>query len=142
MFILRFSRDESAKVGSEGSNPVHASNTRGHDYNCSRQNVVRSQPSLRLSRMGNNSIIVQKYGGACLETPAKIGAVERRSRRFAVSGTPDIRLSANSGAIATPAEGLELTSACQDQPVRPRELHFQIVVVECNLSLACQIDQG
>ena len=27
------------------------------------------------NRMRNNTIIVQKYGGACLETPAKIRAV-------------------------------------------------------------------
>jgi hypothetical protein len=30
--------------------------------------------------MRNNPIIVQKYGGACLETPAKIRAVARSCR--------------------------------------------------------------
>ncbi|WP_407177096.1 aspartate kinase [Bradyrhizobium sp. STM 3562] len=35
----------------------------------------REAISDRLSRMRNSSIIVQKYGGACLETPAKIRAV-------------------------------------------------------------------
>jgi aspartokinase len=29
--------------------------------------------------MRNNPIIVQKYGGACLETPAKIRAVAKRT---------------------------------------------------------------
>src|SRR3979409_420789 len=34
----------------------------------------RSQ-GISVGRMRNNSIIVRKYGGACLETPAKIRAV-------------------------------------------------------------------
>src|SRR6202045_4269130 len=38
------------------------------------RHVGRSQ-GISVSRMRNNSIIVQKYGGACLETPAKIRAV-------------------------------------------------------------------
>ena len=34
-----------------------------------------SSQGISLGRMRNNPIIVQKYGGACLETPAKIRAV-------------------------------------------------------------------
>src|SRR4051812_21652147 len=41
---------------------------------CSRWHARRSQGT-SVSRMRNESIIVQKYGGACLETPAKIRAV-------------------------------------------------------------------
>src|SRR5882672_5622651 len=39
---------------------------------------IRTTPwpeGISVSRMRNNPIIVQKYGGACLETPAKIRAV-------------------------------------------------------------------
>src|SRR5216684_9256659 len=40
--------------------------------------IFRTTPrpeGISVSRMCNNPIIVQKYGGACLETPAKIRAV-------------------------------------------------------------------
>jgi len=37
--------------------------------------VVGRSQGISVSRMRNNPIIVQKYGGACLETPAKIRAV-------------------------------------------------------------------
>jgi hypothetical protein len=39
------------------------------------QGVQGSLGGISGNRMRNNPIIVQKYGGACLETPAKIRAV-------------------------------------------------------------------
>jgi aspartate kinase len=37
--------------------------------------ILPENPFISGRRMRNNPIIVQKYGGACLETPAKIRAV-------------------------------------------------------------------
>src|SRR5260370_35370238 len=74
---------------------------------------------ISVSRMRNNPIIVQKYGGTCLETPAKIRAV--------ASGPADLhrrghRVVASVSAMGkTTAELVKMPYQINPQP-NPREM--------------------
>src|SRR6201989_184053 len=65
--------NRSARQGQSGGfNDGHLLEARAQFVSRWRAGLARG---ISVGRMRNNSIIVQKYGGTCLETPAKIRAV-------------------------------------------------------------------